>query len=65
VDTRANRGQSHLPSAPLPPTVLAVMTKPELRQRRRVGVDTARQQRRGYKAGRRVLKAAEEAANVG
>jgi hypothetical protein len=49
----------------LPPTVLAVMDKPELRQRRRVGVDTARQQRRGYKIGRRILKAAEEAANVG
>ncbi len=57
MSVRANRGQSHVRRVTLDSVLLAVMTKAELRQRRRVGVDTARQQKRGYKAGRRILKA--------
>lgn len=57
-DRTADRGQASAVRNPLAPLDLARLTGPQQRQRRRVGVDTARAQRRALKAHRRALKAA-------
>lgn len=59
IDVRTTgRGQAAVERNPEPAAELAELSPSQLRQRRRVGTDTARQQRRRLKAHRRALRAA-------